>query len=470
MSFVPGFENDLFISYAHADDVAWIKAFEKSLREELARKLGSEVTVWQDARELRLGQNWEAEISEGIRRSATFIPIISPSYKNSDWCTRERLTFMNLFPTIEALEGSNRFLKIIKKSWDNDDHLEFLPKLQHLVFYRREDGPAGEIEYLPGSEEFRLSIAHAVSAIAQILRTMRRQRERVFVASPSEDCLDYWEALRGELQCQSYDVQPEGRRDRSFTDKYVRREMDGALFSVHLLGGVYDAFSEHQITLAAELERKLVFWFATGAEETANERQRRLLALIRDGKRSDGAELPQGWALLIERSPRKLIQEILSMLKPQRGAPPPLGRANGSPRVYLLCDPTTQEDTAFALGLQQELLQKEGMEAFLPQAGLPTAADFTMQHQALLRDCDGVLLYSNAAPDQWLLQTVPQVLFAEKLVNRPPLRSKAFLLNDPTPWEGYPNIKVIPRRQQFQLGDLEPFLAPLRHDGGARGN
>jgi hypothetical protein len=241
--------------------------------------------------------------------------------------------------------------------------------------------------------------------------------------------------------------------------------MEGALLSIHLLGSSYDAFSAQQIQLAAELEQKLVFWLSVGAETTSEESQKELIALLRNGKRSHSSELPAGWALLVEKSPRKLIQEILSMLKPLRSGPTPAQRVNGNPRVYLLCDPTTQEDAAFAASLKQELQEKEGMQAYLPQTGLLAASDFAIQHQALLRDCDGVLLYRNAAPDQWLLQTVPQVLFAEKLVKRGPLRSKAFLLNDPAPFEGYPNVKVIPRKAEFKLGDLEPFLAPLRQGG-----
>jgi TIR domain len=465
MAYVPGFASDVFISYAHADDESWIQAFEKNLREELSRKLGAEVTVWQDVQKIRLGQNWQVEIVEGIQRAATLLAIVSPSYQNSDWCAEERKAFIKLFPTLEALENSSRFLKIIKKPWDNDSHLEFLPKIQHVPFYRREQGLAGEVEFLPGSQEFRLSMACVVNAIAQILRTVRRQRERVFIASPSDDCLESWEALREELLCQSYDIQPEGRRDITFSDKFLRREIDGALLSVHLLGRSYDAFSEQQINLAVEMERKLVFWLAAG--EPIDEQQRKLLAQVRDGKCASGASLPPGWTLLPdEKSPRKLIQEVLAMLKPQPAAPPPIARRNGNPSVYLLCDPTTREDAAFALGLKELLRDQENMDAFLPQAGLPASSDFVRQHQALLRDCDGVLLYREAAPDQWLLQTVPQVLFAEKLVNRAPMRSKAFLLNDASLFQGYPNVNVISRNPQFQLSDLEAFLAPLRQAGG----
>src|SRR5947209_925253 len=95
--FVPGFDSDLFISYAHADDLAWVQAFEKSLREELTRWLGLPVAVWRDADHLRVGENWQTEIETGVQRSAVFVAVLSPVYENSDWCTRERGVFRQLF-------------------------------------------------------------------------------------------------------------------------------------------------------------------------------------------------------------------------------------------------------------------------------------------------------------------------------------------------------------------------------------
>ena len=47
-AFVPGFENDLFISYAHEDDKRWVQAFEDELRDEVSRRLGLGISVWQD--------------------------------------------------------------------------------------------------------------------------------------------------------------------------------------------------------------------------------------------------------------------------------------------------------------------------------------------------------------------------------------------------------------------------------------
>src|SRR5215470_2542881 len=46
MGYVPGQKHDLFFSYAHGDDAAWIGAFQRSLCQGLEERLGSRVSVW----------------------------------------------------------------------------------------------------------------------------------------------------------------------------------------------------------------------------------------------------------------------------------------------------------------------------------------------------------------------------------------------------------------------------------------
>ena len=72
--------------------------------------------------------------------------------------------------------------------------------------------------------------------------------------------------------------------------------MDRAVLSVHLLGSVYDPFSERIALLAADLEHQMMFWMASGAETTADERQKALIDAIRSGVRPDNParEWPHG--------------------------------------------------------------------------------------------------------------------------------------------------------------------------------
>jgi hypothetical protein len=108
----------------------------------------------------------------------------------------------------------------------------------------------------------------------------------------------------------------------------------------------------------------------------------------------------------------------------------------------------------------RDAVQSEPLEVFVPQGG--AAVDRLERHRQLLRECDGVLLCRSAAPapDQWLFQTVPDVLFAEQQLNRPPMRSKAFLLGEPDAFRGLPN--VIPLVDPMAAQNLESFLQPLR--------
>jgi hypothetical protein len=106
------------------------------------------------------------------------------------------------------------------------------------------------------------------------------------------------------------------------------------------------------------------------------------------------------------------------------------------------------------------------MEIFLSRADLPSPTDLKIWHENLLRSCDGVLLYRNAAPEGWWNQLAPEVILAERRFEREPIKSRAFLLPTPPPWEVGPDVKVIPYTPSFQISDLEPFLDPLRHGPG----
>ena len=68
----------------------------------------------------------------------------------------------------------------------------------------------------------------------------------------------------------------------------------------------------------------------------------------------------------------------------------------------------------------------------------------------------------------WLVQQTPNVLFAEQILQRPPLRSRAFLVDDPALLNNLPN--VIRRSPNFQMDDLQPFLAPLRQSETTHAN
>lgn len=465
MAHVPGLRHDLFLSYAHTDDPTWVEAFEAALRQGLQDRLGQSPAIWQDTGRLRLGQHWQAEVEEAIAHTAAFLALVSPGYLNSVWCQKERRQFLERQAAAAAVGPpvEQRFFKIVRAPAENRAHELLLPAIQHILFFREGSERTGYLALTPGTEEFKLRMQETTHAIAALLQSMRRSRERVYVATPTDEALSDWEALRAELKAQGFDVRPEGLLDQSFADELVRSELDGATLVVFILTGRHDEFIEHQLRFVRELEKRLVIWLHPHSA-APSERQQSFLASLRSGE-----ALPAGGTFLEGTTGRDMIVEVLDALKPRRTPPRPAGPRE-NPWVYLLYDPTTDLDSKLA-GTVRESIEAHRLEVFVPVAGAATPTDRLERHRSLLRECDGVLLCRGAAPspDQWLLQTVPEVLFAEQQLSRPPMASKAFLLAEPGPLRGWPN--VIQVSGSVTPEHLQPFLAPLvaAREADARG-
>jgi hypothetical protein len=462
-AYVPKFQNDLFISYAHADDKRWVQAFEDELRDEVSRRLGLGISIWQDTGRIRAGQNWEAEIRQGIRESAAFVAIVSPSYQNSRWCHLERTEFQGQFGANEFVT-CGRFFKAVKTPWPEDAHRLFLETIQDVEFFKDDD--EGMREFTPGSREFKRAIRKLADGIEPLLRRMRRGNQRVHVAWPVAECYLAWEQLSDELRSKGFDVQPTGPRDSSFAERLVLQDMECAVMSVHLLGSVYDPFTERVALLAADGEHQMIFWLAGGANITADERQKALIDAIRSGVRPDNParEWPRGWSLIADAGIRRFIDAVITKLRPAPSAP--VTPSADTPTIYIVHDPTTAADTTVALELKEHIGRSEQMEVFVSRADLPSPTDLKLWHENLLRSCDGVLLYRNAAPEGWWNQLAPEVILAERRFERQPMKSRAFLLPKPPPWDVGPDVKVIPYTSPFDVRTLEPFLDPLRLSPG----
>jgi hypothetical protein len=98
MGFIKGFEYDIFISYAHIDNVAfpgqadgWIEQFYKNLNLMLARLAGrmDDVKIWWDTKKLDGNVVFDHSIESGIKKSAIMICLNSPGYIASDYCKQE---------------------------------------------------------------------------------------------------------------------------------------------------------------------------------------------------------------------------------------------------------------------------------------------------------------------------------------------------------------------------------------------
>jgi len=92
MPYVPGLNNDIFISFCHADNSeGWVEKFQEQLTNRLTQ-IGKQVTIWRD-RKLRGTDVFSDEIFAQLQQSALLISIVSPAAIKSRWCEDERYAF-----------------------------------------------------------------------------------------------------------------------------------------------------------------------------------------------------------------------------------------------------------------------------------------------------------------------------------------------------------------------------------------
>ena len=104
------FANDVFISYAHVDDLpldparpgqsaGWVTTLVQHLENFLGQEIGRAegFTVWKDKDNLRGNNALTPEIEAVLERTAIFIAILSPGYLASAWCPDEARFFAQRF-------------------------------------------------------------------------------------------------------------------------------------------------------------------------------------------------------------------------------------------------------------------------------------------------------------------------------------------------------------------------------------
>ena len=136
------FENDVFISYAHLDNIpieqdgkGWITDFRKLLKTILAQTMGYDIKVWRDEEELTGNTEFTPEIQSQFPLLKILVSVITPRYIFSDLCRKE----LDEFYTAASYNGGisignkSRIFKIVKTPVDTET-INQLPDKFHRLF------------------------------------------------------------------------------------------------------------------------------------------------------------------------------------------------------------------------------------------------------------------------------------------------------------------------------------------------
>jgi hypothetical protein len=208
MAFVPGFEHDVFISYAHFDnepdtqEIRWVSRFQADLKVALRQRLGADPNIFFDNRSLQ--NQFLQELTDNARQSAAFVPIMSPSYMKREWTIKEleafdasstdqnRLVPVELLPVLES-ECHPRLLQVKRAPFywkdplEEDIALKLTPKFNPEKYEQRLQGLAHRIEALlrsirdrsPKPAEAKGPLSGETILLAQVTNDLYDERDQI---------------------------------------------------------------------------------------------------------------------------------------------------------------------------------------------------------------------------------------------------------------------------------------------------
>lgn len=445
MAYVPGYQHDIFISYAHGDDRDWINRLLDRLKPAIKRRLGLEADVWIDEDSLRKTRDFRKEIPDSVRSSALFLFLPSPTYIRSPYCVSEECrAFEETLParrarfTVAEFTNEQFALRCPILPVEKNRHWKLFEGLTDIPFCNEAD------TFAIGTPEFETSFRKLTGELVTLLERLRNHSTSVFLypLDPGPDLAEVRKALVDELSAKSYRILPESMV--SFPD-----EMRESSLSVFLLGGSYDETAAELTEIASGQGKPWVLWRSPAAEQKAAPEQfgfcRYLEQLDSDKKTYLNASI----------TPAKLKEEVLALLRPDPRALPTIP---GKPRVYLIYNSRDRAEAGNA-GLIAFHYRKEFHFDHPDDPG---------QHTLRLTGSDGVLLIWGNAGEDWcarefeaLIQS-PRRADAKGLCLFDPKETKTAVLAQIRRSENLRELYVAEQFGRFEPARLETFFNPIR--------
>jgi len=491
MSFLPDYEDDIFISYAHNDNQAlmegqrgWVDVFHQALERRLQVHLGAKPSIWRDPR-LQGNEYFADSLVEQIPKVAILISVLSPSYINSEWCRRETQMFHSIATETGGIRLGNkaRIFKVEKIHVALDKHPSELQGMTGYQFYYMDDHRARElsaesahaIDYWQRIDDVAMDIAGLLQAMksggagpdVQVFQAPAG--DTVYLAETSSDLSPQRDNIKRELQERGHQVMPDRPLPLNGPELQdaVRNYLQTSKLSIHLIGANYGVIPEAadrsvvclQNDLAAERSRGNSFarliWLPEGLE-SREDRQRQFIEYLKcDATAQQGADV-------LQTSIEELKTYIQDKLRPKPKSVTANGNGNGDRhagplRVYVICD---KEDYD-AIAPLEDYLFSQGFEVTLPLME-GDEAEVREDHKESLLLCDAVVIFYGKSSEGWLRTKLRDLQKIAGYGRTKPMLAQAIFTGPPdTPAkQRYRTREALLLRNfdQFTPESLQPFI------------
>ena len=478
MAYVPGFEHDVFVSYAHVDNhprlgdkKGWVGQFGDDLVAAIDQELGRSglVKFWRDRR-LAGNDVFDDVIRGAVRQSALFVPILSPGYMASDYCAGELREFATqqhrLFKPM--IGDKMRVFKILHSHLALEDHPVQTQGCLGFNFSRREEETGEELRLYAISagypnESYHQELRKVALRLVELLKQMARMAT-IYVAETDDPALlsDRVRLLRF-LRQSGFRVLPEDRPEMALLDpeSNIQADLKRSALSVHIIGQRYgkallDGRSKLHTAfdLAALRTNSLtapLVWRHDEPGSVIDPPQQSLIdSLYDEGPgRFAGEQLP-GF--------EELKEQILSKTFPYLVTPRSSAlRAAPNPLIYVSYLPVDRP-------------QFEQIEQYLAAERcdlVSSPAESLSEHELLnLRFCSGMVIVYGEAPPNWVKTMA--VRARELIVQGTAERMRRFSIVDGPPEAkedlglSFNSLLVVNSRRGLKPDLLKEFVASIR--------
>ncbi len=473
MGFVHAAKTDLFVSYAHVDDLplesgipGWVTTLVTSLKNLLAQRLGrgESLSLWMD-HQLPGHVELTPEIEGKLGEAAVLLIVLSPAYLASTWCLKE----MRLF--IEAiLRGGGRVgARIFVVEYDQVERPPDLGDLKGFRFWAK--GPLGRSTRTlgiprPGPDDrgyfdqlydLRHDLAEALTRLKVVAEDVSMpdgvgDRPVVFLAEVTDDLDDHREEVRRYLLQAGLAVVPEGiyPRDTAAFRAAAEGDLSRAKLFVQLLSGLAGkrlpggsqtiVGLQHECAVGRDVS--VLQWHARGLD----------LAGVAHPDHRARLEGPSVIVADIQEFKGLVVQKVRELSAPKPAAPTAVRDAD---TLVFVNAEEGDLDLAKRIGGQ---LFRRGVGYVLPNRSRQPAEARKALEKYLL-NCDGLVLVHGTNPD-WVLE---QVMRFRKIKPRRESPIKAIGLCDGPPPDkqelhfGLPDLRVIDCRHGLDEEELNQF-------------
>ena len=501
MAMVPGYDYDIFISYAHVDNLeisgqknGWIEEFYNSLNLLMIKRYGrmDVIKIWWDNKKLDGSILFDQSIETGIKRSAIMICLQSPGYTQSQYCKQELDTFYKKASEEKVGLSIGDRSRIINVLLNNIPYKQWPPELSGtsgFPFHDAKEATDFGDTLDPTSTEFRTQLQNVRDAVWNILENFPKETPgiinepaaelqqdtdsfKIFIGEVPDTLRTSRKRVIAELQKKGFEVlsgvpPPE---EAAAHDAAVGEALQKTNLAIHLLdaypgreiiGAQEIWYPQQQAELSLKSDKTQMIWVPADIDLAAveEEKYRLFLQNLESGKASAKKyEFVRG-------NKGNLSQEIIDFAEQQRTRQ--LQKKTEKGKLSVLLD-THFNDQMYALELGKALLENQIQPFINPQEDDPRKnIDYLGERLSQVRKL--IFLYGSVSKE-WVRERINAAM--QLIINNEYSIEELFVYMAP-PHKAdaniFPNQKFLKVRvvdssnyQQFDNEALKQFVVDLK--------